>query len=275
MSLLGEAWDLLRKYGDSIGIDWDDAPGPLDRLPNTDVMSSVANLAGSPILSAAQLTIYGMKASTGSGEPQAGEAFETSAAKYAEAGALLVKTEVYDADQWDGTAATAYQAKASAHRHQTFEVADAEKAMGQLLHELGIQVKETRQTLQDRVDFLADYDTATSWMNAIPGGAAVKAAADAGVAATQLAWAETSMAQLISESAVKARAILDVVGKYEAAAGQQLFGEETGPDGTRVELPCGEPFGDERRNGSLPTRTLEGVPYIPPYHTEPPVLQPK
>lgn len=66
MSLLGDALDLLRRYGDVVGVDWDDKPGILDRAANT-----VTAVTGSPILAAAQITIQGMKATTGSGEPQA------------------------------------------------------------------------------------------------------------------------------------------------------------------------------------------------------------
>jgi EspA/EspE family len=146
VSLLGEAWDILRKYGDVIGIEWDGVPGPLDKQPNSDVLGSIANLAGSPILSAAQLTIDGMKATTGSGEPEMGAAFETSAKKYEEAGELLIETEVEDPAQWDGTAAVAYQAKDREHRHQTLEVAEAERRLRTLLRDLGGQVKDTRQT---------------------------------------------------------------------------------------------------------------------------------
>jgi hypothetical protein len=50
---------------------------------------------------------------------------------------------------------------------------------GYLSH-LAAQVTETRTSLDERVKFLSDYDTATPWMNAIPGGAAVKVTADPG-----------------------------------------------------------------------------------------------
>ncbi|OPX06989.1 EspA/EspE family type VII secretion system effector [Mycobacterium sp. AT1] len=276
MSLLGEAIDLLRKYGDVIGDKWSDPPGPLDRqLPNSDALGAIANLAESPIIMAAQLAIYGMKVTTGSGEPETGEAFVTSEKKYREAGELLEKTEIYDPDQWDGTAANAYQAKAADHRHQTFEVAEGEKEMRPLLQALGQKVKETRDGLQGLIDFLAHYDTATSWMNSIPGGAIPKAIADAGVASTQLSMAQVSMAALVAESYDKADKIRAVASRYERASAQQLFGEQTDPEGNRIELPCGEPFGDERTNGTLPSRTDPDAAYKPPFYPEPPVLQPK
>lgn len=276
MSLLGEAIDLLRKYGDVIGGKWGDPPGPLDRqLPNSDALGAIANLAESPIIMAAQLAIYGMKVTTGSGEPETGEALVTSEKKYREAAELLEKTEIDDPSQWDGTAATAYQAKASNHLHQTYEVAEGDKEMRPLLQALGQKVKETRDGLQGLIDFLADYDTATSWMNSIPGGAIPKAIADAGVASTQLSMAQVSMAALVAESYDKADKIRAVASRYQGASAQQLFGEQTDDQGNPVVLPCGEPFGDERTHGTLPTRTQANAPYEPPFNPEPPVLQPK
>jgi hypothetical protein len=262
MSLLGEAWDLLRKYGDIIGVDWDGAPGPLDK---SGAASELFSFASSPILAGAQVVIQGMKLTTGSGEPQTGEAFETSAKLYDDAANVLIQTEVQDPAQWDGTAATAYEQKDRTHRHQTFEVAEAETNMRKHLSELGGQVKDTRQTLDDRFNFLSDYDTVTSWMNAIPGGAAVKAAADMAVASTQIEWANVSMAKLLATSVLNASRIRDEVETYANTAAQELFGN----------VPCGEPFGDERTAGTLPTRVDPNAPYQPPYQAGPPVLEPK
>ncbi|MET4430787.1 EspA/EspE family type VII secretion system effector [Mycolicibacterium sp. 624] len=262
LSLLGEALDILRRYGDVIGVKWDKAPGPLDRLPNL----GVVNLASSPILAAAQVTIQGMKATTGSGEPQAGEAFEKSADLYEEAGDLLIDASVKD-DQWNGTAANAYGEINDKHRHLTLEAAAADREMKQSLSRLAAQVNATRKDLQDAIDFLSDYDTTTSWMNAIPGGAAVKAAADMGVASTQLGFAEFSIARLVAESALVANEMRTPQGRYESAAGE----DKVDPENT---FPCGEPFGDERTGGQLPSRTLPNTPFTPPVIDGPPVIYP-
>jgi len=276
VSLLGEVIDILRRYGDVVGRKKGDPPGPLDRqLPQSEALGAIANLAESPILMAAQLAIHGMKLTTGSGEPETGEAFVTSATKYEETAVLLEKTEIYDPAQWDGSAAKAYQAKAANHRHQTHEVAEGDKEMRPLLLALGQKVKETRDSLQDSIDFLANYDTSTSWMNGIPGGALPKAAADMAVATTQLSMAQPAMAALVAESYDKAGEIRKVASRYQGASAQQLFGEQTDSEGNPIALPCGEPFGDERTNGTLPTRTNPDAPYEPPFNPEPPVLQPR
>jgi hypothetical protein len=262
VSLLGEALDLLRKYGDVVGVDWGKSPGSLDRLPNLGVM----NLASSPILAAAQVAIQGMKATTGSGVPQAGEAFGKSADLYEEAGDLLIDASVRD-DCWNGTAAGAYETTNDSHRHVTLEVAEADREMKNALSRLAAQVDATRRNLQEAIDFLSNYDTSTSWMNAIPGGAAVKAAADMAVASTQLGMAQIAIGKLVAESMDVASQMKAPQRRYESAAAQQKLDPKN-------EFPCGEPFGDERTGGQLPSRTLPDTPFIPPIVDGPPVTFP-
>ncbi|WP_163888245.1 EspA/EspE family type VII secretion system effector [Mycolicibacterium hippocampi] len=243
-----------------VGINWDKGPSILDRT----LAPGVANLAASPILAAAQLTIHGMKATTGSGEPQDGEAFKKSADLYEEAGNLLIDAAPVE-DRWNGTAATAYDDKNDDHRHLTLEVAAADQEMRQALSRLAAEVKATRTDLQDAIDFLSDYDTSTAWMNFVPGGAAVKAASDTAVASTQLAVAQASIVKLVAESTVVAHSMSAPLNRYTEAAKQDLLD----PNG---EFACGEPFGDERRTGQLPERTDPKEPFELP--KPPPVIYP-
>ena len=270
VSLLGEALDLLRRYGDVVGIDWDKGPSILDRTtPNLSVISEVSELsefASSPIIAAAQLAIHGMKATTGSGEPQDGEAFEKSADLYEEAGNLLIDASPVP-DRWEGVAATTYGNKNDEHRRLTLEVAEAEKKMRQTLSRLAAQVRSTREDLQEAIDFLSDYDTSTSWMNFIPGGAAVKAASDAGVAATQLGVAQASIAKLVAESVSVAQIMRTSLDSYTNATGQKMLDAED-------EFPCGEPFGDERSTDQLPSRARPERPYERPEPRGPAVIYP-
>jgi len=264
VTLLGEAFKILQRYGEVIGVDWDKAPGPLDRLPNAGVL----DLASSPILLAAQMVIKGMRATTGSGEPQDGAAFKKSAELYEDAGNVLIDAAVKN-DRWNGTASDAYEAKNDSHRHLTLEVASAEKDMQGYLSALAEQVTGTRTDLEGAVKFLSDYDTATAWMNAVPGGAAVKAIGDTGVAATQVQLSQFSMSKLLAESLLNANRIRDKIGTYQDAAGQQML--DSDPE---KPFPCGEPFGDERTNGQLPGRVDPNTnqAYVPP--VPPPIEHP-
>ena len=69
-----------------------------------------------------------------------------------------------------------------------------------------------------------------------------------GVAATQLGVAQASIAKLVAESVSVARSMQTPLGRYGDAAEQNIL-DAAG------EFGCGEPFGDERRTGQLPTRT--------------------
>ncbi|WP_319452677.1 MULTISPECIES: EspA/EspE family type VII secretion system effector [unclassified Mycobacterium] len=243
MSLLGEALELLKRYGEVLGGDGAKGPSLLDRIP-----PDITDFATSPILLAAQLTIKGMRGTVGSGDPEDGEAFKKSAKLYDEAAQLLIDASVAD-DQWDGTAADAYDAKNDTHRHLTFEVASAENDLRGHLGELAAQVTETRGTLDGAFGFLSDFDTATSWMNAVPGGALAKAIADTGAAASQLSRSELAMSKLLGTSLLNAHRIRETITTYQAAAAQQLLDSDR-----ERPFPCGEPFGDERTNGQLPQR---------------------
>jgi hypothetical protein len=237
-------------------------PGPLDKLPNL----ATLGLASSPIIAAAQITIKGMKLTTGSGEPEDGESFQKSGQLYEDAGNELIQADV-NQTAWDGTAAQTYKSKNDEHRHQVLEVAVAEQNMQRLLSALADRVTATRKNLDDRVNFLSDYDTATSWMNGVPGGAAVKAIGDIAVAAEQSAEARVAMARLVAESISTSLDIRDQIDTYRTAAENKLLDS----DG---KFPCGEPFGDERRNGTLPRRTEPETPYTIPDSDEPPVDYP-
>ncbi len=267
MSLLGEALDLLRRYGDVVGINWDRGPSVLDRVVGS--RSGILNLAGSPILAAAQITIHGMKATTGSGEPQAGEAFEKSADLYEEAGNLLIDAAPIP-DRWAGAAAETYGNTNDTHRRLTLDVAVAEREMRNALSRLAAHVTATRRELQDAIDFLSDYDTSTSWMNFVPGGAAAKAASDAAVATAQLTSAQASVAKLVTESAVVAHSMRATVGSYDDAAAQTLL--DSDPDKER--FPCGEPFGNERSVNQLPPRARPETGDTPPEPVGPAVEYP-
>ncbi|MFI2839148.1 EspA/EspE family type VII secretion system effector [Mycolicibacterium sp. PDY-3] len=274
MSLLSKAFDLLRKYGDVVGFDWSKGPGPLDKIPNLGELG----LTSSPILAAAQLTIKGMKQTTGSGDPEDGADFEKSAAKYTEAGDLIFDAAPLG-DRWDGTAASVYREKNTGHYSRTYGVADAEADMRRLIGQLAAQVTVARRDLDDRIQFLSDVDTATSWMNAVPGGATVKAATDLATATVVLGQATSDLAILTAESVSKSSEIRSLVAVYNDAAGQIIIGAPIGKDDDNDgkddnAVPCDEPFGDERTEGTLPSRTDPNENFTLPQPQGPPVEYP-
>jgi hypothetical protein len=215
------------------------------------VDNPLVKIAGSPILAAAQGMILAMKATTGSGEPEDGEGYKTSAEKLDEAGETLVDAAPDD-DLWDGTASEAYRDKNGKHRHLTFEVGYADHDIHGILQREAEQVTRTRESLGDLSDFLADFDTATSWLGFVPGGGAVKAAMDMAMAATQVGQAEFHIAKLGLDSARNAGEVRAQIDAYTQAAALEMFDE----------TDCA-PFGiEERRDRTRPRRAVEER-YIP------------
>lgn len=211
-------------------------------------------VAGSVILMAAQTAIRGMRATTGSGDPIDGEEFKNSAEKLHEATEILLQTNPVQ-ELWDGTASDAYGAKSSAQRHYTIEVRDADKTMRAILSNEAHQVAKTRQSLTDRMDFLADFDTATSWMASVPGGLVPKLKLDLLVASATVLSAKGTLGKLVWDSLENASEIRDLVAKYEYVDKHDVlkFGDCT-------------PFGDEHIDGTRPTRTQSDEYIPPPFH---------
>ena len=221
----------------------------------------LVKLAGSPILGGAQLVINGMKLTTGWGEPENGEQFGTSATEMWGAGMILVYADPVS-DEWDGAASETYAGSNSEHRHQTFEVSYADKEMQSILSDEATQVANARKTLTSYSDFLADFDTATSWMSAVPGGAAAKAALDTTVAAANVAAAQATMGKLMWDVSDNASKIHAAIRRYQGAADEEMLDSGS----------C-TPFGEEHRDGHrLPTRTQTNQ-YTPPTQG-PPVVYP-
>ncbi|WP_102144925.1 EspA/EspE family type VII secretion system effector [Mycobacterium hubeiense] len=105
MGLLDDALDFIkRRAEDVLGVKWDKGPGILDKVS---VLNEFIGMAGSPILAAAQTAIRGMKATTGSGEPEDGEAFKKSSDLLDEAADLVIAADP-KSDRWDGTASETY-----------------------------------------------------------------------------------------------------------------------------------------------------------------------
>lgn len=172
-----------------------------------------------------------------------------------------------------------YAEKNQEHYASTFGVASAEADLHRLIGQLAAQVTLTRKNLDGHVKFLSDVDTATAWMNAVPGGAMVKATTDLATATAVLAQATGDMAILTAESVSKAGEIRRTTSAYQRAANQILVGQpvkvDVNADGRDDGIvPCDEPFGTERASGNLPDRAEPDTPYEMPAPRGPAVEYP-
>jgi EspA/EspE family len=263
MGLLDDAFDVMRRVGDVLGVNWEKGPGVFDKIP---FVNQVAGLAGSPILAAAQGAIHAMKSTTGSGEPEDGAAFKTSAGLMEEGAGLVVDADP-KSDRWDGTASETYEATNVAHRGHVYGVGDADREISKIVSDQANRVVGTRRDLDDQLKFLSDFDTATSWLNFVPGGAAVKASMDLATAAAAVATSQQAVRTLVWNSLQNAAKVREQDDAYQQAAGQ--------------EFPSGDacsPFLDDPRtdisDGHRPSRLDPEEPYTVPEPEGPPVDYP-
>jgi len=253
---LADVVDDAKKFLDGI-----DGLGSISRvLDPLDAVGTTLQVAGigyatSPPLLIGQLQIDAMKLTMGIGDPERAEGLGTSAEELNDAGEILVYADP-QSDRWNGTAADAYSSANSDHRHQTFEIAEADKVLHAEIETNADEVAKARRLLQDKWDFLSDFDSATAWMSKVPGLGQVKMAADTAVALEQTTEARITTAELGARSIGRAPRINALLHRYHGAADEVVpdkFGQG------------GDPFGDEHAPGAtLPNRTQANTPYTPP-----------
>jgi hypothetical protein len=239
----------------------------LGQVPRRFAESTLVKLTDSPPIDAALLAIDALKATTGSGTPEDGSNYGSSADLLEEALDLLIDARPLD-DRWNGDASTTYGEKAHDHKNLTSRVQVADRAIQQVLRTEADQVSRARSTLDDTSQYLHDFALATSWMNLVPGGRAAKLALDAAAAGTGLTTATFVVANLTQESFTNAGKIRDQLHHYNDAAAEKL----------NIASGACDPFVDARTDvqpGHRPERLdpekryevpspLEPIPFGPP-----------
>jgi hypothetical protein len=196
--IIGDVGDVLGGVG-QLGIDAGKVPAKY--------LGTFGKFADSPILSAAQLTIEGEKALTGSGEPTDGSGYLDSAKKLRETVQHLSEKAKVNSDLWSGEAANAYTEAATGHGSAVSSLSDGDQLVGDRLDIEAGQVSRARKTLDDTSQYLYDYGLATAWMNFVPGLNLAKIAVDTAAASAALATTNTTMLILTKNAAENAVAI--------------------------------------------------------------------
>lgn len=257
-NVLGDLRDVLQGM-EGLGAD-------LGRVPKRFADNPLVKLSDSPPIEAAQLAIDGMKATTGSGDPEDGAGLKKSADLLAEVVEQLVDAKPHE-DRWNGDAAEAYAEKNDGHRRKVSGVEVADRAIAGVLSAEADQVVGTRKTLDDVSQYLYDFGLSTSWMNLVPGGRAAKLALDAAAAAAGLAQAGYALEELVRASLSNAATIRGHTEHYQSAATEKL---------SLPSQACA-PFvlpGVDLAQGHLPERLDPEQPYEVPEPIEPPEFGP-
>jgi hypothetical protein len=243
--IIGDVGDVLGGVG-QLGIDVGKVPAKY--------LGTFGKFADSPILSAAQLTIEGEKALTGTGEPTDGTGYVESAKKLRETVQHLSEKAKVNSDLWSGEAANAYTEAATGHASAVSSLSDGDQLVGDRLDIEAGQVSRARKTLDDTSQYLYDYGLATAWMNFVPGLNLAKIAADTAAASAALATTNTTMLVLTKNAAENAMAINEAM-QDQAKATTDTSGDKKGG-------PFVSPADDQKDN--LPPRLQPGTKYTYP-----------
>jgi hypothetical protein len=260
--LFGDAMDLAEGIG-ALGGATGTVPTGLSGLKNT-----VA--AESQIIWAAQRAIDGMKLTTGSGTPYAGDDFLESSQHLTDVVNTLIDAAPHT-DRWDGTASQVYNATNASHRRLASDVQVADSAIAGILSTEAGQVQRTRDTLEEASNDLGNYDLATQWMNASGPGRVAKFALDCATAGAALQAASITLGILVKNSVENGSRIrehistLKKVGDDTSGGGAcDVFEVPSDPD---IALPRSSkqtPLPDPDDEFSPPSRSDPNVPYTVP-----------
>ncbi len=137
----------------------------------------VVGRAASHILGAGQLMIAGMRATTGEGEPDRGDAFGQAAAVFS--GAAEAVRAAAPRDEWLGGGAESYAPANRRQAERAGSLAVLDRTVQTVLTREARQVARHREQLDDQSEHLADLGRTTASMASIPGiGNAMKAAVE-------------------------------------------------------------------------------------------------
>jgi hypothetical protein len=245
--VIGDIDDVVKGLA-GLGIEL--APAPIKYV------GSIAKLADSPVLAAAQLAIEAEKKLTGTGSLEEGSEYWQSAIDLQKALETLIGAELEkDDDRWNGAAANQYKLATIMHRKHVSAVSAADRDLGQILKAEADQVRQTREVLDSTSQALYDYGLATRAFLAIPGANAAKVlVADTAAAAAALGTTSTQMGIMLANSFQNASEIRNASARYEAAMSDSS-GNASG---------CG-PFVDPKEDqNDLPTRAKAESSYKPP-----------
>jgi hypothetical protein len=181
-----------------------------------------------PILTGGQLTIAGMKLTTGLGDPEDGARFGEGGARLHGTAATLMSAQ--STEDWSGTGASAYSVENVKQMTRSRAMAAADHEVHGVLATEAYQIGFHRDRLDDSYDWLADVGVVTSALGLIPGvGRGLKAAADAQAVCVAVRRSSRELELLSAEVEANAAALQRLVERYEDVE-QPAKASETGPD---------------------------------------------
>ncbi|WP_163796164.1 EspA/EspE family type VII secretion system effector [Mycolicibacterium sediminis] len=192
--------------------------------------------ARTPILSGGQVTIAGMRRTTGVGDPDDGERFGAGSARFDEAATTL--SAAYPDDSWTGAASDAYASSTSGQTGRADAVAEADRSVQAVLVREAGQIVAARRTLDDQSDWLGAVSMLVAATPFVGEGASV--AVEIAAVTKALGTCTSHLAELTQQVDANAAEIRRATDRYEDAVGERSPADPI-PDGP-------PPPGDEEKS---------------------------
>ena len=198
------------------------ASGDGPETPAGEAFKYLVEAIGSEILEIGQLTISGMRRTTGSDRPENGERFGDGWSAFSDVGGTLGTTAPNTG--WGGAGSDAYADQNTRQRLRSETMADADRVVYTVLAREAWQIDYHREKLDGQSNFLGDLSYVTFPLQFVPRyGEAAKAAIELTAVSAALQLCAVELYQLHSEVSQNAAELQQVVGRYSAVGdGAQL-----------------------------------------------------
>lgn len=204
------------------------------------------SVGAADILGAGQRVIAGMRSTTGSCRPDAGEAFALGADGF------LGAAQAIDAAfprEWDGAAAQSYSEATRRLATATEALAVLDRDVHTVIDREATQIIRRREAFDDQSDQLSSLRRVTGSLAGIPGvGPAMTSSIELAAVTAAVSVCETELTDLATETADNASRLQRLAGDYEALidaaapADDEAVPTEGVPTGA---LPAEEPHADD------------------------------
>ncbi|GJF13735.1 hypothetical protein NGTWS0302_09740 [Mycolicibacterium cyprinidarum] len=221
---------------------------------------AIKSAAGSSILDAGQALITGMRLTTGWNDPERGDPFGRSTARFISAGETL--DSAYPGEDWQGAGAQAYATANRSHAGRTESMATLDRGVQTVIAREAYQVAHRRDNLDDQSNYLGDLSYLTWPLGLAPGaGKAMKVAVELSAVSAALTICSAELLMLSRETDENAAELRELAGEYSALTRKEAPPDlgDVPPQPPSDEQPAAEPRADESMDRPGPAQPAPEV----------------
>jgi uncharacterized membrane protein YgcG len=200
--------------------------------------------AKTPILFGGQMTISGMKLTTGVGSPDDGARFGAGASRFA--GARDTLAGAYPNGSWTGSGSESYANSNSRQIGRTQTMVASDQSINAVLAREAGQITATRAVLDDQSDWLADVGLVTMLVAATPFvGQGAALAMEIAAVTKALGACTMQLTELTQQVNSNAAEISQTAGRYGERSGRSNMSKKTPDPNTSPPSPPPPPSGEK------------------------------